>query len=132
MRLDIVNKSFEFENGLSPSDKPIYKSLNLQAQVNKPPFDGARFEFLIDGIELKEFLESGKSYDDLARDKIREILELDIEKVDAFDIESYRRELAEKDKEIERLDEELAKNSESASIMFTELAIALSNVNGGK
>ena len=132
MRLDIVNKSFEFENGLSPSDKPIYKSLNLQAQVNKPPFDGARFEFLIDGIELKEFLESGKSYDDLAREKIKEILELDIEKVDAFDIESYRRELAEKDKEIERLDEELAKNSESASIMFTELAIALSNVNGGK
>lgn len=103
MRLDIVNKSFEFENGLSPSDKPIYKSLNLQAQVNKPPFDGARFEFLIEGMELKEFLESGKSYDELAREKIREILELDIEKVDAFDIESYRRELAEKDKEIKDL-----------------------------
>lgn len=103
MRLDIVNKSFEFENGLSPSDKPVYKSLNLQAQVLKPPYDGARFEFLIDGIELLNFLESGKTYEDLAREKIRDILELDIEKVDAFDIESYRRQLEEKDKEIKDL-----------------------------
>lgn len=95
---------------------------NINVQTSKNSRNSVSFNFYVTVDELKQY---DMNFEKIAEDCIIDLLELDVTKIDSFDVEKIKRDTA-------RLDEELAKNSESATTMFTELAIALSNVNGGK
>lgn len=100
MRRDfVIDKSFSYENSDSPLGVQSFNSLTLMAQVHNPPFNSARFEFVVDGEELRDFLKKaesdGTTYTDLVQKKITELLQLDTVPVDAFVIEENTRKLKE-------------------------------------
>lgn len=82
--------------GISPifedSYPPVYKAISFQAQVIKQQYNVGRFEFLIEGKKLEEFIASGMDYQKLAQEKITELLELDKTPVDAHMLEGIQRE----------------------------------------
>lgn len=94
---------------------------NINVQTSKNSRNSVSFNFYVTVEELKQY---DMNFEKIVEDCIIDLLELDVTKIDSFDAEKIKRDTA-------RLDEELTKNSESATTMITELAIALSNVNGG-
>ena len=112
MRIDIINSSYTFLD-----DKATQKvAVNIQAQVQVPPYSSIRFEIFVDGQEFQDLMASGKSIREFTEEWVIKTLELDIVKVDSFEVEKYQRELEKKEKEIEAL-----KNS------LLELTLLISN-----
>lgn len=141
MRFEIVGKNLEFYEG-KPGEIQRCKSLLLQTQTIKPPHNVIRGEFMIDGAELDEFIESGQTYEELAERKLRAMLEVDITPIDAHMVENIERnstgaiakvrdameEIDVAKAEIKKDTKELQKEIERQTSVIMELALMLSQV----
>lgn len=94
---------------------------DINAQTSKDTRNGVNFNIYIPIEELKKY---DMDYDKATREAIIRLLELDVTKVDAFDAEKIKRDTA-------KIEKDLNKSNESTSNMITELALALSNIQGG-
>lgn len=94
---------------------------NINAQTNRSSNNTVSFNIYIPMEKLKEH---NMDYNKATEEAIRELLELDTVKVDAFDAEKIKRTTA-------KIEDDLSKTAESTTGMITELALALSNIKEG-
>lgn len=94
---------------------------NINAQTNRSSNNTVSFNIYIPMEKLKEH---NMDYYKATEEAIRELLELDTVKVDAFDAEKIKRTTA-------KIEDDLSKTAESTTGMITELALALSNIQEG-
>ena len=111
MRIDMVD--------LMPNidiEQNVYIDGVLQIQTHKPPHDSARIEIVLTGEEVGLIMNKHMTKEQMAEKKLIEHFEVDVQKIDKFEIEKYQRELA----------------IETLKGAVTDLAIFVSNSGGGK
>lgn len=115
MRIDYVDllPKIDIEKG------GAYTGGTIQFQSNRPPYDFMRCEINLSAEEMTAVMTKKVDKVKMAEDKLRGLIELDLVKVDSFDMERFNRELEAKNKELESLRGQIL-----------ELTLLLSNVGG--
>ncbi|MEB3428878.1 hypothetical protein VLK81_09590 [Citroniella saccharovorans] len=97
----------------------VYIGGTIQFQSNRPPYDFMRCEINLNAEEMTAVMTKKVDKFKMAEDKLKDLIELDLVKVDSFDMERFNRELEAKNKEIESLQGQVL-----------ELTLLLSNTGG--
>lgn len=100
MRIDIVDLIPQIDTNLGGA----FVGGTMNVQTVKPPYDALRFECTVTGEEMTGLMSGEIDKVEFAKEKIKGHLELDVEKVGAFEIETYNREQKKQKEKLEELE----------------------------